>query len=294
MPAHPKSPYLVPTDGRFKIRDAPHGPPKDAPDGKSCRKKLERVIERIAELQRTFAAHDRHALLLVFQAMDAAGKDGTIRAVTSGVDPSGFQVSSFKAPSNEELDHDFLWRCAKRLPERGRIGIFNRSWYEEVLIARVHPGILDAQRLPPEKVGPDIWEDRCESIADFERHLARNGTIVLKFFLNVSRDEQARRFIARVDDPEKNWKFSAGDVRQREHWDAYQEAFEYALRRTSTKHAPWYAIPADDKPFMRLTVARIILEQLESLRLEFPAPDAADREEMLTLREQLAREIGEA
>jgi PPK2 family polyphosphate:nucleotide phosphotransferase len=270
-----ESPYLVSFDGSFRAAGAPTRPPDGAPDEDGLEAALRTSIERLSELQRMLFAQDRFAVLLVFQAMDAGGKDGTIRHLTTGVNPAGFQVSSFKQPSPEELDHDFLWRCARRLPERGRIGIFNRSHYEEVLVVRVHPEFLEAQRLPelPGDLG-DLWCDRYESIADWERHLARAGTVVLKFWLNVSRDEQRRRFLSRIEEPEKNWKFSLKDIEERRLWDAYMEAYEDALAATSRPWAPWYAIPADDKDFMRATVAEIVVRRLESLELAYPTPSA--------------------
>jgi PPK2 family polyphosphate:nucleotide phosphotransferase len=232
-------------------------------------------------------AHDRHAVLLIFQAMDAAGKDSTIRAVFSGVNPAGCQVFAFKRPSEEELDHDFLWRSARRLPERGRFGIFNRSYYEEVLVVRVHPEILDSQKLPHRPPGKKIWRERFESIRDHEKHLARNGTVILKFWLNVSREEQRRRFLSRLDEPEKNWKFEPGDVRERGLWEAYQRAYEEALAATSRPWAPWYAVPADDKPFMRLTVARIVAESLETLGMRYPEVGAEERSKFDEMRRLL-------
>jgi PPK2 family polyphosphate:nucleotide phosphotransferase len=234
-------------------------------------------VEEIGELQRILYAHDHRALLLVFQAMDAAGKDGTIRAVMTGVNPAGCQVYSFKQPSAQELDHDFLWRTAKCLPERGMIGIFNRSYYEEVLVVRVHPEYLAAQNLPQPIDKDTIWKDRFESIRDHELHLARNGTVVLKFFLNVSREEQKKRFLARLDEPEKNWKFSAADVQERGYWNDYMKAYADALGETSRAWAPWYAIPADFKPFMRLAVARIVRDTLKSLKLHYPTVEEKDR-----------------
>jgi PPK2 family polyphosphate:nucleotide phosphotransferase len=215
-------------------------------------------------------ARDRYAVLIVFQAMDAAGKDSTIRAVLTGVNPSGCQVFSFKKPSPEEIDHDFLWRTARCLPERGRIGIFNRSYYEEALIVRVHPEFLKYQKLPYKPDLSTIWQERYESIADHERHLARNGTIILKFWLNVSREEQRNRFLSRIREPKKHWKFSEDDVKERQFWDDYMEAYEGTLAATSRPWAPWYAIPADDKPYMRLAVSEIIVENLKSLNLKYP------------------------
>ena len=251
----PESPYLVPYDGTFKIDAASNVPLTDGTphQGKHRRKRS----EKLNKLQRVLAAGDRHAILLVFQAMDAAGKDSTIRSVMQGVDPSGCQVFSFKKPSNLELDHDFLWRTTCRLPERGRIGIFNRSQYEEVLVVRVHPKILDYQKLPDPVNLDTIWDERLTSIRQQEEHLARNGTVIIKFFLNVSRDEQKRRFLARLDEPDKNWKFEPRDVVERRFWDDYMGAYEAALNATSRPWAPWYAIPADDKPYMRARVADI-------------------------------------
>ena len=267
------SPYLVPFDGSFRVSDAPTVPPEDAPGKKGCRKQLGKSRDELAELQRMLYAEDQHAVLLVFQAMDAAGKDGTIRAVMRGVNPAGCQVSSFKQPSAEELDHDFLWRTSLRLPERGRIGIFNRSYYEETLVVRVHPEYLDYQRLPGGIDLATIWDERFASIREHEQHLARNGTVILKFWLNVSREEQRQRFLSRLDEPEKNWKFSAGDVKERGHWDAYMHAYEEALKATSRPWAPWYAIPADSKAYMRATVADIVVRTLRGLGLAYPTVD---------------------
>jgi PPK2 family polyphosphate:nucleotide phosphotransferase len=226
-------------------------------------------------------------VLLVFQAMDAAGKDSTIRAVLRGINPQGCQVASFKQPSARELDHDFLWRVNARLPDRGRIGVFNRSHYEEVLVVRVHPDYLKGQRLPRNIEPDERWQERYESIADFERHLARNGYVVLKFFLNVSKDEQAERLRRRIDRADKNWKFSDGDLAERALWDRYMEAYEGALMATSKPWAPWYAVPADNKPFMRATVASIVEASLESLGLEYPHVGAERAEELRALREKI-------
>ena len=283
-----ESPYLVPTDGSFRLKDAPTAPPEDAPGRKKAKKKLDDVVEDLEDAQRRLYADDRHALLLVFQAMDAAGKDGTIRAVMSGINPAGCQVFSFKKPSPLQLDHDFLWRTACRLPERGRIGIFNRSYYEEVLVVRVHPEYLKYQRLP--RIGKDIWEERFESIRDHERHLARNGTTVLKFWLNVSHEEQRRRFLSRIDEPEKNWKFSRDDVRERGYWDDYMHAYEEMLRATSRDCAPWYAIPADDKPYMRLTVADIVARTLARLDLSYPTLAEEEQARLQEMRDLLESE----
>ncbi|MBX2886973.1 MAG: polyphosphate kinase 2 family protein [Granulosicoccus sp.] len=265
----PSSQYAVPFDGSFVIGDAVSSPAEDAPSKKMLEKELEGLVEQISTLQRKLYADDRYALLLIFQAMDAAGKDGTIRAVLSGVNPAGCQVSSFKAPSNQELEHDWLWRTTRCLPERGRIGVFNRSYYEEVLAVRVHPEYLDKQRLPDADPS-SIWQERFESIREHEKHLARNGTVVLKFWLNVSKSEQKDRFMKRLTTPEKHWKFSKSDLGSRALWDGYMHAYECLLNETSKSHAPWYAIPADNKRYMRVTVARIVAETLESLPLRFP------------------------
>jgi len=247
-------------------------------------------VTRTSELQDILYASNQYALLLVFQAMDAAGKDGAIKHVMSGVNPTGCEVTSFKQPSAEELDHDFMWRTTRRLPERGRIGIFNRSYYEEVLIVRVHPEILEREGLPPRLVDPKkIWSQRYESIRDFEAHATRNGIRVVKFFLNVSKEEQRRRFLDRIDHPKKNWKFALGDVAERGHWDAYMEAYEDCLAATSTADAPWYVVPADDKRMTRLIVSRVVNETLESLGLEYPKLDRRRREELRAARKLLER-----
>lgn len=281
----PASPYLVPFDGGFRVDRASTVPATDGhPHSGKHRKHARRDLNR---LQRVLAAGDRHAVLLVFQAMDAAGKDGTIRAVMQGVDPSGCQVFSFKKPSSLELDHDFLWRTTCRLPERGRIGIFNRSQYEEVLVVRVHPQILEAQKLPGALDLETIWDERLRSIREQEEHLARNGTVILKFWLNVSKEEQRRRFLDRLDDPGKNWKFEPRDVVERRHWDKYMQAYEAALNATSRPWAPWYAIPADDKPYMRARVAEIIIDALQGIGLRYPEPSAEDRAEFEQMRKEL-------
>jgi PPK2 family polyphosphate:nucleotide phosphotransferase len=251
---------------------------------------LTQGTEWLAEEQQTLYAQDRWSLLLVFQAMDAAGKDGTIKHVMSGVNPQGCQVFSFKQPSPEDLDHDFLWRYVKRLPERGRIGIFNRSYYEEVLVVRVHPEILKKQNLPPVSVGKRIWDERLADIAHFEDYLIRQGTIVPKFFLHVSRKEQKKRFMERLDRPEKHWKFSAADIRERRFWDDYMFAFEEAIRATASKHAPWYVVPADNKWFTRLVVAAAIVDAVENLDLSYPRIDAAKKKELVAARAALTRE----
>jgi PPK2 family polyphosphate:nucleotide phosphotransferase len=251
---------------------------------------LQQGTEWLAEEQEMLYAQDRWSLLLVFQAMDAAGKDSTIKHVMSGVNPQGCQVFSFKQPSREDLDHDFMWRYSKRLPERGRIGIFNRSYYEEVLIVRVHEAILKGQRIPPSLVGKRIWDERLADIAHFEDYLTRQGVIVLKFFLHVSRDEQKKRFLKRLETPEKNWKFSTSDVHERQFWDNYMHAYEQTIRATASKHAPWFVVPADKRWFTRLVVAAAIVETVERLDLTFPKVDSEKKKELATMRAALARE----
>lgn len=280
------SPYLVPSNGTFRVSEAPTAPPEDAGGKKDHRKRLKKLHGELDELQRMLYAADNYAVLLIFQAMDAAGKDGTIRAVLSGVNPAGCQVYSFKQPSPEEIDHDFLWRTARRLPERGRIGVFNRSYYEEVLIVRVHPELLEKQKLPTID-RKRIWEQRLESIAAHERYLASNGIVVLKFWLNVSKKEQRKRFLARIDKPEKNWKFSAHDVEERAFWDDYMRAYEEALNATSRSWAPWYAIPADDKPYMRMKVAEIFVESLRTLDIAYPQVSEDERKALAKARKHL-------
>jgi len=251
---------------------------------------LDKQIAQLSALQGCLYADNRYALLLIFQAMDAAGKDGVIKHVMSGVNPQGCQVFSFKHPSAAELDHDFLWRSTHVLPERGRIGIFNRSYYEEVLIVRVHPEILRAQNLPREAArGGDLWEQRYQSIAGLERHLHRNGTRILKFFLHLSKEEQRRRFLQRIDDPDKNWKFSRADLDERGYWKQYAKAYEACLGATSTRQAPWYVVPADDKHNARLIVAQVIADTLERLDIDYPRPDPKRRRELRALRRLLAR-----
>ena len=281
------SPYLVPFDGTFEIANAPTAPPDSAPAKATLQDALEESVERLDDLQQRLYADDKWSVLLVFQAMDAAGKDSTIRAILRGVNPQGCQVMSFKQPSRRELDHDFLWRISQRVPERGRIGVFNRSHYEEVLVVRVHPEYLGGQKLPRDIPLEALWEERYESILDFERHLARNGCLILKFFLNVSKDEQADRFRRRIDRPDKNWKFSEGDLAERALWGRYMEAYEAALNATSRPWAPWYAVPADDKPYMRSTVASIVETCLASLGLEFPDIGDDRRAELIALKETI-------
>jgi PPK2 family polyphosphate:nucleotide phosphotransferase len=246
--------------------------------------------KRLGELQERLYAEDKWSVLIVLQGMDTAGKDGVIEHVMAGVNPQGCIVHAFKAPSAEEIDHDFLWRSAVRLPERGRIGIFNRSHYEEVLVVRVHPELLARQKLPPSLMGKAIWEHRFKSIRSFERHLARNGTIVLKFFLHISREEQRQRLLARLDEPAKRWKFSAGDIAERKLWDKYIAAYEDAIRATSRDYAPWHVVPADSKPFARLVVARAIVDALSRLDLKYPKVDAAALKEMEKIKAALLEE----
>jgi PPK2 family polyphosphate:nucleotide phosphotransferase len=248
---------------------------------------LQRGVQRLSELQEKLYAQDHWGVLLIFQAMDAAGKDSAIKHVMSGVNPQGCHVTSFKQPSSEELDHDYLWRTSRALPARGTIGIFNRSYYEEVLVVRVHSELLQHQHLPKICTGKDVWENRYEDIAAFERYLDRNGIIVRKFFLNVSKAEQKRRFLARIDQPEKNWKFSVADAREREHWSAYMDAYERMIHATAKQHAPWYVVPADHKWFTRLVVAAVIVDTLESLDVDFPTLAPARRAELATARKML-------
>jgi PPK2 family polyphosphate:nucleotide phosphotransferase len=281
---------------QFRIKEgtkldlADHSPASTAEfsDKEQAREDLQSNIERMTELQDMLYAQDIYSLLIVFQAMDAAGKDGAIKHVMSGVNPQGVSVASFKVPSAEERDHDYLWRHQKALPERGKIGIFNRSHYEEVLVVRVHPAILHGQQLPPEfKNDPDIWQKRFNHIRDWEQHLAENGTHIVKFFLNVSREEQKKRFLERIAQPEKNWKFSTADVRERGHWADYMQAYEEAISATSTENAPWYVIPADRKWFTRLAVSEIIVNRLESMNLHYPHITDAQREELIAAKAAL-------
>jgi len=284
------SPWLVPFDGSFRVDNASTAPPggkRDKKAEKEDERRLDELGEELDGLQRRLYAENSRALLLVFQAMDAAGKDGVIRAVMHGVDPAGCEVTAFKQPSSEELDHDFLWRAVRRLPERGRIGIFNRSYYEEVLVVRVHPEYLGGQRLPGPVDPARLWEERFESIRQLERHLARSGTAVVKFWLNVSAGEQKKRFLSRLDEPEKNWKFNEGDVAEAKHWDGYMAAYQAALSATSRPWAPWYAVPADDKDFARRVVAEVIAETLRRMKPEFPAVSEERRRILARMREQL-------
>ncbi|HZW96439.1 MAG TPA: polyphosphate kinase 2 family protein [Candidatus Eremiobacteraceae bacterium] len=272
--------YRVDDGKNFRLKDIDPADTGHWHSADEAKEQLQKDISRLEELQDKLYAQDRWALLLIFQAMDAAGKDGTIKHVMSGVNPAGCQVYSFKVPSDTELQHDFLWRTTQHLPERGHIGIFNRSYYEEVLVVRVHSEALKNEALPPSLVTKDIWEERFEDIHSFERHMARSGTVIRKFFLHLSKKEQKKRFLARLEEPEKNWKFSASDIHEREYWDHYQKAYEEMIRNTATKHAPWYVVPADNKWFTHLVVAGVVVETLEELGLSYPKVDAAKRKEI--------------
>jgi PPK2 family polyphosphate:nucleotide phosphotransferase len=284
--------YRVEEGKQFRLKDYD---PADTHGLKSelkpqARQLLAHGVEELSRLQEILAAQDRWGLLLILQAMDAAGKDGTIKHVMSGVNPQGVQVSSFKAPSAEELDHDYLWRSMKCVPERGRIGIFNRSYYEEVLVVRVHPELLEKQKLPQPLVTKHVWQERFEDINAFERYLTRNGIAVLKFFLHASKKEQKRRFMERLDNAEKNWKFSTADVKERQYWDTYQEAYEDMIRHTANEHAPWYVVPADNKWFTRLVVAAAVVDALEGMNLNYPKVDGEQKAELEKARQQLENE----
>jgi PPK2 family polyphosphate:nucleotide phosphotransferase len=285
-------PHRVTHGKRFRLKD--HDPGDTHGIGSESKEEakelLARGVEWLAEAQERLYAQNRWGVLVVFQAMDAAGKDGAIKHVMSGVNPQGVDVTPFKAPSSEELDHDFMWRCMRALPERGRIGIFNRSYYEEVLVVRVHRELLARQQLPEQAVSGHIWRERFEDIANFERYLARNGFLILKFFLNVSRAEQRKRFMERLDDRDKNWKFSAADVRERGYWKAYMDAYEDMIQHTATPEAPWYVVPADNKWFSRLAVAAAIVEAMAGLDLRYPELGPKERRELATARRQLAAE----
>jgi PPK2 family polyphosphate:nucleotide phosphotransferase len=286
------SPYRVTQGKGFRLKDIDPGDTRrlGSEDKDEAKEWLDRGVEWLAEEQDKLYAQDRWSVLLVFQAMDAAGKDSTIKHVMSGVNPQGCQVYSFKQPSPEELDHDFLWRSVKCLPERGRIGIFNRSYYEETLVVRVHEEILARQKLPAGLVTKDIWDERLRDIRNFEDYLARQGTVVVKFFLHVSRKAQKKRFLERLDKPEKNWKFSPADVLERRYWDRYMEAFQDAIRATASKRAPWYVVPADNKWFTRLVVAAAVVDALDKLDLAYPKIDAAQRKALAAARAALMKE----
>ncbi|MFZ1289820.1 MAG: polyphosphate kinase 2 family protein [Melioribacteraceae bacterium] len=264
--------FRVKDTKKIKLTDFDPNSTGEVKSKKDAEKKLKKNIELMAELQNKFYAHDKYSLLIIFQAMDAAGKDSAIRHVMSGLNPQGTQVYSFKQPSSEELDHDYLWRTTKSLPERGRIGIFNRSYYEEVLVVKVHD-LVKSQKIPQEFVTKNIWKDRYEQIRNFEKHIYQNGTVVLKFFLNVSKDEQTKRFLERLEKPSKNWKFSSADLKERELWNEYQKCYEEAIAETSTKYAPWFVIPANNKWFTRLAISEIIIDKLKKLKIEYPKLD---------------------
>ena len=281
--------YRVDSGKHFRLKDFDPGDTGHWHSKENAEQALQEGIVRTSDLQDRLYAQDRWAVLLIFQAMDAAGKDGAIKHVMSGVNPQGCQVYSFKEPSDRELQHDFLWRTSRVLPERGHIGIFNRSYYEEVLVVRVHPEILQGQKMPPSLVSKKIWDERFEDIRTFERHMARNGTVIRKFFLHVSKKEQKQRFLARLEEPEKNWKFSAGDIHERQCWDDYQEAYEDMIRNTATEEAPWYVVPADNKWFTRLVLSTVIVDTLESLDLSYPKVDAAKRKELEAAKKLLTK-----
>lgn len=284
--------FLVPEGKKLNLKNHQTDFTGDFTDKKEAAEHLTTNIERLSKLQDTLYAQNTHAILLVFQAMDAAGKDSAIKHVMSGVNPQGCEVTSFKQPSHEELDHDYLWRAMKALPARGKIGIFNRSYYEEVLVVRVHPQILQNQQLP-EKIKSDknIWKNRYRQIRNFEDYLTENGTVILKFFLNVSKDEQKKRFLKRINEPEKNWKFAAGDVKERAFWDDYMKAYSDAIEATSTKNAPWHIVPADNKWFTRAAVSEIICQKLESLDLKYPEFVASHKQELLEAKKILESEV---
>jgi PPK2 family polyphosphate:nucleotide phosphotransferase len=282
-------PFRVSHGAGFRLKDVDPGDTRDLNSEDKARSAdaLSLGVEVLAELQEMLYAQDRWAVLLIFQAMDAAGKDGAIKHVMSGVNPQGCQVYSFKAPTSEDLDHDYLWRCMKCLPERGRIGIFNRSYYEETLVVRVHPELLECAKLPPELCNGNVWKGRFKDIRNFERYLTRNGVIVRKFFLHLSKQEQQRRFLARLDDPEKKWKFSSNDAKEREFWNKYMRAYESTIRNTATEHAPWFVVPADNKWFTRVVVAAAVIEALASVDLAYPELDKAKLKEFDAVRHSL-------
>ena len=282
-------PFRV-SDGKgFRLKDVDPGDTLDltSEDKPRAKEALARGVEALATLQDMLYAQDKWALLLIFQAMDAAGKDGAIKHVMSGINPQGCQVYSFKAPTSEDLDHDFLWRCVKCLPERGRIGIFNRSYYEETLVVRVHPEFLEKQKLPPELITKDIWEERFREIRECERYLTHNGIMIRKFFLHVSKQEQKKRFLERLENPQKNWKFSANDAKEREYWNDYMKAYEEMIQHTATKDSPWYVVPADNKWFTRVVVAAAVIDALDGLDLEYPKVDKEKRKELAAAKQAL-------
>ena len=283
-------PFRIDDGKKFRLKDFDSGDTGHSRSREHAAELLEKGIAHMAELQDKLYAQDRWGILLVFQAMDAAGKDGVIKHVMSGINPQGCQVYSFKAPSTEELNHDYLWRAMQRMPERGRIGIFNRSYYEEVLVVRVHKDLLQAERIPQRLLTKVLWEQRFREIVAFERYLSRNGIVIRKFFLHLSKQEQKKRFLDRLDQPEKNWKFSTADVRERENWDDYMDAYDDMIRNTSTKHSPWFVVPADNKWFTRLVVAAAVVDTLDDLNLSYPKVDAQKRKELQAARKMLTGE----
>jgi len=284
--------YRVENRKHFRLKDHDpadtHGLDSESKD--EAKELLADGVQKLSELQDILAAQDRWGMLVIFQAMDAAGKDGTIKHVMSGVNPQGVDVTSFKVPTQEEMSHGYLWRTSQHAPARGRIGIFNRSYYEEVLVVRVHPEVLANEKLPKKLVTKDIWEERYDDINNFERYVTHNGIVVVKFFLNISKKEQKRRFMERLDTPEKNWKFSASDVKERQCWDDYQRAFEEAIQKTASQYAPWYVVPADHKWFTRLVVAQVLVDELKALKLEYPKLSGERKKALAEARQQLARE----
>jgi PPK2 family polyphosphate:nucleotide phosphotransferase len=288
-------PYRITNGKSFRLKDIDPNDTQGFKDKDKSRSKemLQMGVEALAKLQEVLYANDKWAALLIFQAMDSAGKDGAIKHVMSGVNPQGCEVHSFKSPTSDDLDHDYLWRCMKRLPERGRIGIFNRSYYEELLAVRVHPEFLKKQKVPAELITKDLWKERFEDIRNFERYLTRNGIVICKFFLHVSKQEQKKRFLDRLETPEKNWKFSSADLTERGYWDKYMEAYEDMIRHTATPYAPWYVVPADNKWFTRLVVAAAVVDTLSDLKLGFPKVDDAKRRELaVAKRKLLAKDAG--
>ena len=289
-PAKRAAPYRIDHGKHFRLKDFDPADTGNLNSEEHAAKELQAGIEQLRELQDKLFAQERWALLVVLQGMDASGKDGLIKHVMAGVNPQGCQVYAFKTPSTEELDHDYLWRTMQRLPARGRIGIFNRSYYEEVLVVRVHKQALENEKIPPSLVTKKIWKERFDDICAYERYLNRNGIVVRKFFLNLSRKEQKKRFLARLEEPEKNWKFSAADIHEREYWDDYRDAYEDMIRHTATPDAPWFVVPADNKWFTRVVVAAAIIEALEELRLDYPKLDAQHRKQLSEARKILADE----
>lgn len=284
--------YRVTSDKKFKLKDFPtrENTALSKTDKPEAEETLQQGVQLLAQMQDKLYAQDKWALLVVFQAMDAAGKDGAIKHVMSGVNPQGCEVTAYKAPNTEEMDHDYLWRCMKHLPERGRIGIFNRSYYEEVLVVRVHDSILKAQKLPEKLVTESIWDDRLSDIRNFETYLNHNGILVVKIFLNVSKKEQKKRFLERIDKPEKNWKFSAADLKERKFWKQYQEAYEEMIKKTATDKSPWYVVPADDKPYARIVIASAIINALDSMKLAYPVVSEEQVAELQRLKQELLME----